>query len=150
LAQRDSVSHKGHNREQHRTFLFIGDGSFQMTAQELSTMIKENLNLVIVIINNNGYTIERVIHGRSASYNDISQWNHRHALGLFGLNDNDAAHRYFAARTWGELRTALDSESMKRENAGVTVIEAFMDQEDCTGELKKLLLEQISKEEGSM
>ncbi|UKZ79973.1 hypothetical protein TrVFT333_007737 [Trichoderma virens FT-333] len=148
LAQRDSASHQqGHNRESHRTFLFIGDGSFQMTAQEMSTMIKKNLNVVIIIINNNGYTIERVIHGRNASYNNISQWNHRHALGLFGLSDDDAAHRYFAARTWGELRTALDSQPMQRENAGVTVIEAFMGQEDCTGELKKLLLEQVSKED---
>jgi len=31
--------------------------------QEIGTMIKHNLKPIIMIINNNGYTIERVIHG---------------------------------------------------------------------------------------
>ena len=146
LAQRDSgLASQDTQDPPKRTILFIGDGSLQMTAQELSTIIKENLNMVVIIINNNGYTIERVIHGRNASYNDISQWNHSHALPLFGLNESDAASRYFAARTWDELQTALTSEQLQRDD-GVKIIEVFMGQEDCTGELRDLLAEQISKE----
>ncbi|KAF4964209.1 hypothetical protein FSARC_7843 [Fusarium sarcochroum] len=142
LAQRD-----GHRQgvPPSRTILFIGDGSLQMTAQELSIIIKENLNVIVIVINNNGYTIERAIHGRKASYNDIAQWNYQHALGLFGLSQEQAASRYFSARTWGELRNALDSKIMEG-NDGVKLIEVFMDQEDCTGELKDLLTEQISRE----
>ncbi|PLB50881.1 pyruvate decarboxylase [Aspergillus steynii IBT 23096] len=146
LAQRDSAiaTHCAEHKPK-RTILFIGDGSFQMTAQELSTIIKQVLNVVIIIINNNGYTIERVIHGREASYNDISQWNYSHALRLFGLDEEESSRRYFSARTWGELQTALDSEELHRDD-GVKVIEVFMDQEDCTGELRDLLKEQLARE----
>ncbi|KAF4456868.1 hypothetical protein F53441_1079 [Fusarium austroafricanum] len=130
--------------ETHRTILFIGDGSLQMTAQEISTIIKQKLDVIIFVINNNGYTIERAIHGRNADYNDISPWNHQHALGLFGLDEKTAAKRYFSAKTFGELRKALDSDEMQSE--GVKMIEIFMGQEDCTGELKELLERQMEKE----
>lgn len=46
-----------------RTILFTGDGSFQLTAQEVSTMIRNKLNPIIFVICNDGYTIERFIHG---------------------------------------------------------------------------------------
>lgn len=41
-----------------RAVLMIGDGSFQMTAQELSTMIRMRSNSIIFIFNNLGYQIE--------------------------------------------------------------------------------------------
>lgn len=67
-----------------RPVLVIGDGSAQLTIQELGTWLRENLNGVIVVINNDGYTIERAIHGEDQHYNDISTWRWRdvpHALG---------------------------------------------------------------------
>lgn len=36
----------------------IGDGSFRMTGQELSTMIRMRLNPIIIIFNNLEYAIE--------------------------------------------------------------------------------------------
>lgn len=59
-----------------RVLLFIGDGSFQLTAQELSLISRYNLNITVFLINNNGYTIERAIHGAKQSYNDISKWKY--------------------------------------------------------------------------
>ncbi|KAM0492526.1 hypothetical protein ACHAP8_009881 [Fusarium lateritium] len=144
LAQRDR-SQARDEENTGRAILFIGDGSFQMTAQELSTMIKENLNIIVILINNNGYTIERVIHGRHAGYNGISRWNHKYTLGLFGLSEDECSKRYFSARTWGELEVALSSKSIQHDD-GIKFIEVFMGQEDCTGELKDLLAEQIAKE----
>jgi TPP-dependent 2-oxoacid decarboxylase len=46
-----------------RQLLFIGDGAFQMTAQELSTILRRGLKPIIFLVNNNGYTIERLILG---------------------------------------------------------------------------------------
>ena len=40
-----------------RNILLIGDGSFQLTAQELSTILYNNLNPILFIINNDGYTV---------------------------------------------------------------------------------------------
>ncbi|RAL14720.1 uncharacterized protein BO97DRAFT_275469 [Aspergillus homomorphus CBS 101889] len=63
-----------------RTILFIGGGSFQMTAQELGTIIRQELNVVVFLINNDGYFIERCIHGRHQAYNDIGRWRYLQAL----------------------------------------------------------------------
>ncbi len=41
--------------------LFMGDGAFQVTCQDVSTMIRYGLKPVICLINNDVYTIERVI-----------------------------------------------------------------------------------------
>jgi hypothetical protein len=41
-----------------RVLACIGDGSFQMTAQDVSTMLRYKLNPIIVLANNGGYTIE--------------------------------------------------------------------------------------------
>lgn len=36
------------------------------------------------IVCNNGYTVERLIHGEKQIYNDIQPWNHRLLPALFG------------------------------------------------------------------
>ncbi|PYD82645.1 pyruvate decarboxylase [Komagataeibacter oboediens] len=59
-----------------RHVLFIGDGSFQMTAQELSTLLRHRCNITIFLVNNGGYTIERMILGPQAVYNDVANWNY--------------------------------------------------------------------------
>lgn len=41
-----------------RVLALIGDGSFQVSAQELSTMARQKSNAIVVLLNNSGYTIE--------------------------------------------------------------------------------------------
>lgn len=53
-----------------RTILFKGDRSFQVSVQELSTIIKHKLNVIIFLINSDRYTYERMIHGEEEEYND--------------------------------------------------------------------------------
>lgn len=69
--------------QERRQLLFIGDGSFQLTVQELSTILRHNLNPVIFLINNKGYTIERLILGESSSYNDIADWSYTKLPSVF-------------------------------------------------------------------
>src|SRR6202035_5914620 len=59
-----------------RHILFIGDGSFQVTAQELSTILRHDYKPVIFLINNGGYTIERGYLGKTETYNDIALWSY--------------------------------------------------------------------------
>src|SRR6202042_360156 len=42
-----------------RPVLLIGDGAAQLTVQELGSFSREGLSPVIVVVNNDGYTIER-------------------------------------------------------------------------------------------
>jgi pyruvate decarboxylase len=74
-----------------RTILFTGDGSFQLTAQEVSTMIRNKLNTIIFVICNKGYTIERFIHGMEATYNDVQEWNYKELVGVFGATKETAS-----------------------------------------------------------
>ena len=60
----------------HRHLLFIGDGSLQMTAQEISTILRLGLKPIIFVLNNRGYTIERVILGPHSVYNDVQNWRY--------------------------------------------------------------------------
>ncbi|XP_027115691.2 pyruvate decarboxylase 2-like [Coffea arabica] len=57
-----------------RVIACIGDGSFQVTAQDVSTMIRSNQKTIIFLINNGGYTIEVEIH--DGPYNVIKNWNY--------------------------------------------------------------------------
>src|SRR5262249_55215304 len=57
-----------------RHLLFVGDGSFQLTAQELSTILRHDYKPVIFLISNGGYTIERGYLGQTAPYNEVATW----------------------------------------------------------------------------
>ncbi|XP_034693900.1 pyruvate decarboxylase 2 [Vitis riparia] len=57
-----------------RVISCIGDGSFQVTAQDVSTMIRCEQRSIIFLINNGGYTIEVEIH--DGPYNVIKNWNY--------------------------------------------------------------------------
>jgi alpha-keto-acid decarboxylase len=94
-----------------RTVLLIGDGAAQLTIQELGTFSREKLSPVIVVVNNDGYTVERAIHGETAPYNDIASWSWTdipHALGV-------ADHLVFRAQTYGELDDALTAAAERQD-----------------------------------
>src|SRR5258708_10363118 len=59
-----------------RHILLIGDGSFQLTAQELSTILHHDLKPLIFLINNVGYTLERNILRFHAKYHDVANWQY--------------------------------------------------------------------------
>jgi len=58
-----------------RVVLVIGDGAAQLTIQELSSMLRDGQRPLILLLNNEGYTVERAIHGPEQRYNDIGLWN---------------------------------------------------------------------------
>ena len=62
-------------RPDRRPILFIGDGSAQLTVQELGTAFARRLNPVVFLLNNNGYTIERIIQSPEAEYQDVVSWD---------------------------------------------------------------------------
>jgi alpha-keto-acid decarboxylase len=86
-----------------RTVLLIGDGAAQLTVQELGTFFREGLSPVIVVVNNDGYTVERAIHGETAPYNDIASWNWTEVPNALGV----ANHLAFRTQNYGELDDAL-------------------------------------------
>jgi indolepyruvate decarboxylase len=89
-----------------RHILFTGDGSFQLTAQEISTMLRHDYQPLIFLINNHGYTIERAILGMDDSYNDVANWQYTELPRVFA--PNTAAETVLVA-TNDELRAVLQA-----------------------------------------
>ena len=110
--------------EERRHLLFIGDGSLQMTAQEISTMIRQKAKGVIFVVNNDGYTIERLIYGPQSNYNEIQQWRYSELGGVFDRTGASAGYR---ASTIGELAEVLEK---LQEPEGIAIVELVLDAMD--------------------
>lgn len=76
-----------------RLILIEGDGAAQMTIQELSNYNRANVvKPLIILLNNNGYTVERIIKGPERDYNDIRpDWKWTQILQTFGVSDAKTA-----------------------------------------------------------
>jgi len=111
-----------------RTIAMIGDGSFQLTAQEVSTMIRYETNPIIFLLNNRGYTIEVEIH--DGPYNNIKNWDYAGLIDVFNAGEGNGLG--LVARTAGELTEAVHK---ARHHDGVVLIECALDRDDCTSEL---------------
>lgn len=111
--------------DERRVVLFVGDGAFQMTCQEISTMIRYRLRPVVFLLNNDGYTIERVIVDRP--YNDIQPWRYHKLMEVFGGGAG------FDVRTEGELEDALEKSATIDE---VVFIEVHTGRMDCPESLR--------------
>lgn len=122
-----------------RTILFEGDGSFQATAQELSTIIRYKLDAYIFLVNNDGYTYERLIHGMDAEYNDVAPWRYLKAPELMGApTDGSYDVETHDVSTWGELQRVLDSERFQN-GKGLKMVNVRMARNDVTKNFKAAL-----------
>jgi len=111
-----------------RVVAFVGDGAFQMTGQELSTVVRCGLNPIVFVLNNKGYTTERYI--KDGPFNDVHEW---------------AYHRFVEVlrsgwgcevRTEGELEEAL---AAARENTGgFSIINVQLEPRDRSPALERL------------
>lgn len=113
-------------RPRGRTVLVTGDGSLQLTMQEIGSMVHHKMKPIIILINNAGYTIERVIHGARQSYNDIFQCDYSHMLKLFGMSEKEADESYHKATTKDEVREILSKPELQNPSR-VQVVEIVMD-----------------------
>lgn len=116
------------SRGRKRVITFVGDGSFQLTAQELSTMIRYGLDPIIFLINNGGYTIEVEIH--DGPYNNIKNWDYAGLVGVFNAGEGNGYG--VRVRTEGELDEALKK---ALGHDGLCLIEVIIDRDDCSKEL---------------
>jgi indolepyruvate decarboxylase len=102
-----------------RTVLVTGEGSHQLTAQEVGQFHRHGLKPIIFLLNNNGYLIERLLcKDPDIYYNDLAQWHYHllpQALGCDG---------WFTARvtTCGELDAAMSKAEACGTGAYIEVV----------------------------
>jgi indolepyruvate decarboxylase len=113
---------------QKRVIALIGDGSFQMSAQELSTLIRYEFKPIIFLINNGSYGIEVQIH--DGPYNVINNWRYNELVTAF---NGDAHHaKSFKICTFQEL---LDVMALIPSLDCLCFIEVIVDKDDCNKNL---------------
>src|SRR5262249_40868662 len=111
-----------------RILVVVGDGAFQMTGMELSTIVRYGLNPIVVVLNNHGYTTERFL--LEGSFNDIQDWAYHKIPEVLGGGLG------LEVRTLRELddsiRAALDNV------AGFSLLNVHLDPYDRSPALERL------------
>jgi indolepyruvate decarboxylase len=119
-------------RPEKRAVVLTGDGAFQMTAQEVSTLARERCPAIIVLINNDGYLIERKLH-KDGMYNDIRMWKYSQLPSVF---DDGSFAQGIRVTTEEELEAAM--KLAVREKERLFLIEAVLPNRDCSAGLERL------------
>jgi len=102
-----------------RVVLITGEGSHQLTAQEISQFGRRGLKPIVFVLNNSGYMIERLLcKDPDIEYNDLAQWHYAYLPKALGCDD------WFTARvtTCGEFDQALKIASQGDRGAYIEVV----------------------------
>jgi indolepyruvate decarboxylase len=99
-----------------------------MSAQELSTLGRHQCRAIVLLMNNDGYTTERIIH--EGPYNDIQPWDYHCLPQVFGAGWGRRVS------TEDELDEAL--ERARSDTKGPALIEIMLDRFDTTDALRTL------------
>ena len=111
-----------------RILVVVGDGAFQMTGMELSTIARYGLNPIVVVLNNHGYTTERFL--LEGSFNDVHNWAYHRVPEVLG------AGLGLEIRTVGELDAGLRSALSNTES--FSLLNVHLDPYDRSPALERL------------
>ncbi len=98
-------------RPHERVITLCGDGAFQMTGSELSSIIKHRFNPIIVIFDNHGYGTERYLHEGDWKFNEIHVWQFHKLPEIYGdgkgyFVDTEEGFREALERAWNDRSCA--------------------------------------------
>ncbi len=119
-----------------RAVVITGDGAFQMTGNELSTLIRHGYAPVVFVLDNGGYGTERFLHPGQWAYNDIHGWNYSRLTDVYGGGTG------YEVRTEGELAAAVDAAFADR--AALSLIHVHISRDDRSPTLARMA-ERLSK-----
>lgn len=111
-----------------RPIVIVGDGAFQMSCSEISTLIRWKLNPVILVLNNRGYTTERLI--LDGNFNNILDWNYHEVIKFMG------GGKGVKVETESQLADALDVAMVDKNN--LWVINCVVDPKDGSPALRRM------------
>ena len=112
-----------------RPIVIVEDGAFQMTGMEISTIARYNLNPIIIVLNNKGYSTElQLLDG---SFNEVLLWN-------YSLLPNIIGHgKGVLTETEGHLDEALN-EMKKKHAQKIPILDVRIESDDNSNALQKL------------
>lgn len=111
-----------------RPLVIVGDGAFQMTGMELTTVVRYKLNPIIVLLNNDGYGTERPI--LDGLFNNIQSWHYSRIPEILGCGYG------FLVKTEEEFEDALTKAWYQKDS--FNIIEVKLDNYDFSPALVRL------------
>jgi indolepyruvate decarboxylase len=107
-----------------RTILITGEGSHQLTANEIGNMGRHGAKPIIFVLNNGGYMVERALEPYPDwTYNDLAPWRYAELPKALGCDDWVTAR----VQTLGELDTAMKEARQSKSGAYIEIIAGRMD-----------------------
>jgi indolepyruvate decarboxylase len=117
-------------RPEARVVAIVGDGAFQMTGMELSTLVRMKKPAIVIVLNNRGYGTERLLHPGEFKFNDIAPWQYDKLPAVLGGGTG------YEVRTEGEFDAALNAAWDDR--SGPSIIHVRLDVNDASPALQRL------------
>jgi indolepyruvate decarboxylase len=111
-----------------KVVVLVGDGAFQMTGMELSTIVRRGLPVTVIVLDNKGYGTERLI--LEGSFNDINPWQYQLLPQVLGGGTG------WEARTEGEFDAAITR--ALADTTGMNIIRVHIGLEDRSTTLDRL------------
>jgi TPP-dependent 2-oxoacid decarboxylase len=112
-----------------RPIVVVGDGAFQMTGMEISTISRFALNPIIIVLNNKGYGTERPM--LDGPFNDILPWNYYRIPEIIGHG------RGFMIETEGQLEESI-SAAENIYSKELCILDVHLDIHDASPALQRL------------
>lgn len=119
-----------------RTVAIVGDGAFQMTGMELSSLVRHKFPAIVIVLDNGGYGTERYLHPGTFEFNEVQPWAYHKLPEVLG------GGRGYLVKTEGEFDTAL--RSAWADTSGPSLIHVVLDRNDHSRSLERLT-ERLSK-----
>jgi indolepyruvate decarboxylase len=119
-----------------RVLVICGDGAFQMTGMELSTIVRHGYSPIVIVLDNRGYGTERFLHPGDWQFNEIHPWKYHALPDLLG------GGKGYEVRTEGQFDAALTK--AWNDKSGLSLIQAHIPIGDASDALKRLT-ERLSK-----
>ncbi len=118
----------GFARRDQRIVAIVGDGAFQMTGMEFSTLVRNQFDAIVILLDNHGYGTERFLH--PGDFNEIHPWNYHRLPEVLG------GGRGYLVGSETEFDQALRSAWADR--SGPSLIQVSIDPGDVSSSLRRL------------
>jgi indolepyruvate decarboxylase len=119
-----------------RVVAIVGDGAFQMTGMEFSNLVRYQFPSIVIVLDNQGYGTERLLHPGDWKFNDIPPWQYHRLPDLVG------GGKGYLIQTEGEFDAALNA--AWQERSAPSILQVIIAQTDCSRALSRLA-ERMSK-----
>ena len=113
-----------------RVVAIVGDGAFQMTVMELSTLVRHNMPVIAIVLNNGGYGTERLLHPSSYEFNSIHSWQYHRLPDVLGGGTG------YLIKTENDFDRALTA--AWSDTSGPSILHICLQAEDCSPALARL------------